>query len=178
MAGHQAVGGAGEAPVGEQGHGLPKPLAHERGCHAQHLAHSGPARRALVADHHHVARLDALLLHRGERVLLALEHARRPALVEALEARQLHDAAVGREIAAQDREAAGGLDGIVEGPHHLLARLLLRFGGLLADRASGDGDGVGVQDAGVEQPLGHEANPAGAEQVRGDEPASRLQVGE
>ena len=58
----------------------------------------------------------------GHRVLLALEHARRAAVVDALVAGELDDAALGREVAAQDREAAGRLERVVERADDLLAR--------------------------------------------------------
>src|SRR5205807_4164677 len=51
-------------------------LADDGRRHLQHLAHAGAAARALIADHHDVARLDLLARHRRERVLLAVEHAR------------------------------------------------------------------------------------------------------
>ena len=48
-----------------------------------------------------------------EGVLFAVEDARSASVVEALVAGDLDDAAVGREIAAQDDEAAGGLERLV-----------------------------------------------------------------
>ena len=63
----------------------------------------------------------------GHRVLLALEHARGALVVDALVAGELHDAAVGREVAAQDREAAGGLDRVVDRADDVLALGLLRL---------------------------------------------------
>ena len=64
----------------------------------------GRARRALVADHDDVAGLDLPGLDRLECVRLAVEHARRAAVLLAVD-RELDDAAVGREVAAQDRAA-------------------------------------------------------------------------
>ena len=63
-----------------------------------------------------------------ERVLLALEDARRAAVLHALVAGELHDAALGREVAAQDREAAGRLERVVQRPDDLLALGLLGVG--------------------------------------------------
>ena len=54
--GHQAVGRAGEAAVGEQRDLLAEALADERGGDVEHLPHPGAARWALVADHDDVAR--------------------------------------------------------------------------------------------------------------------------
>ena len=71
-----------------------------------------------------VARLDLAVRDGRHRRLLALEHARRARVVAALVAGELHDAALGREVAAQDREAAGRLDRVVERAHDALARRL------------------------------------------------------
>ena len=54
-----------------------------------------------------------------------LEDARRALVVAALVAGELDHAALGREVAAQDRQAAGGLDRVVERAHDLLALGLL-----------------------------------------------------
>src|SRR5436305_589423 len=81
-------------------------FADERRGDVQQLAHPRAAGRPLVADHDDVARRDLPCLDRGEAVLLGVEHARRAAVVQALVSGELHDAAVGREVASQDREAA------------------------------------------------------------------------
>ncbi len=139
MAGHEAVRGPGEAPVGDQRHRLPQPLADERGGDGEHLAHAGSARGPLAADHDHVAGLDLAGEHGRHRRLLALEHASRARVQAALVAGQLDDAAIGREVAVQDREPARRFERPGQRAHDLLALGLLRLGGVLADRATGDG---------------------------------------
>ena len=176
VAGHEAARGAGEAAVGEQRDLLAEPLAHERRRHGEHLAHPRPAGRALVADHDDVAGVDRAGGDGGHRVLLGLEHARGAAVVHALVARQLHDAALRREVAAQDREPAGRLDRVVERAHDLLARRLRGLAGVLADRPAGHGLRVLVQQPGVEQPLGDDGDAAGLVEVLRDEAAARLEV--
>src|SRR5205823_8312031 len=94
---------AGEASVGDERDLVPEPFAHERRRHVQHLAHSGAACWPLVADHYDVAGVNAARLHRGEALLLRLEHACGTSVEEALVPGELHDAALGREVAAQDR---------------------------------------------------------------------------
>src|SRR5262249_623387 len=121
---HEPAGGAAEPAVGEERDALAQPRAHDRGRHAEHLAHAGPAARSLVADHDDVARTDPAGQHGGHGVLLALEHPRRPAMLPALVAGHLHHAAVGRDRALQDDEPAGGLDRPIEGPDHVLPRRL------------------------------------------------------
>ena len=106
VAGHEAVGGAREAPGGQQHDAVVQPLADQRARHAQHLPHPGAALRSLVADDDHVARLDLAALHRREARLLGVEHARRAGVLAAIVARQLHDRAIRRQRPAQDREAA------------------------------------------------------------------------
>ena len=69
------------------------------------------------------------------RRLLALEDARRAAVVAALVAGELDDAALGGEVAAQDRDAAGLLDRVVERADDFLAGRLVGLVGVLADRS-------------------------------------------
>ena len=117
-------------------------------------------------------------LDRGEAVLLALEHPRRAGLALALGAGELDDGALGREVAAQDREPALGLERIGERAHDLLAVFLDRGGGLLADRPAADRDRVLVQDPGLGEAVEDQRHAAGAVEVGGDEAPAGLQVGE
>src|SRR3954447_20069338 len=142
----------------------------------QHLAHAGAAGRALVADDDDVAGLDLALRHGGHRRFLVLEHGRGALVVDPLVAGELHDAAVGREVAAQDREAAGGLDRVVDRADDDLALGLLRLGGVLADRAAGDGHRVLVEPAELLQALDDDGDAAGLVQVGGDVAAAGLEV--
>ena len=76
-----------------------------------------------------------------------------------LVAGDLHDAALGREVAAQDREAAVRLERVVERADDLLALGLLGRRGLLADRPAGDGHRVAVQQAGSSSRLADTGTP-------------------
>jgi len=58
MANHHAVGTAGETPIGDEPHRISQSLANEGGSGRKHFAHAGPSFGALVAYHHHIARLD------------------------------------------------------------------------------------------------------------------------
>ena len=73
-----------------------KPRPHNRACDAQHLAHSRTSTRPFVANHQDVARADPRLHHRGHRGLFGIEHARRPALLRAIDAGDLDHAAFRR----------------------------------------------------------------------------------
>ena len=56
--------------------------------------------------------------------LLALEDARRPAVGHPLVPGDLHDAALGREVAPEDHQPARLLQRLVDRPHHVLPRRL------------------------------------------------------
>ena len=114
--------------------------ADDRRRHLQHLAHAGAAGRALVADDDDVAGVDAAGLDDGEAVLLALEHASGTGLTHPLGARDLDDRALRGEVAVEDRQAALGLDRVVDGTDDVLAGRLVDRIGLLADRPAGHGD--------------------------------------
>ncbi len=84
MADHQAARRAGKAAVGDERDRFAESSAHDRGGHAEHLAHARAAARPLVANHDDIAGPDCLTLHRGERGLLAVEHPRGTAVRAAL----------------------------------------------------------------------------------------------
>ncbi len=112
---------------------------------------------------------------RRHGVLLGLEHARRAAVVTALVAGELDHAAVGGEVAAQDGQAAGRLDRVIERAHDLLALGFLGGVGDFARGLAGHGDRVGVQEAGLLQALHDERDPAGLVEVGSDVLAAGLE---
>ena len=90
---------------------------------------------------------------------------------------QLDDTAVGREVAAQDGEAAGGLERRLDRHDHRLAR---RLDGLVCDlahRAAVDVAGARVHEVALAKLTGDQGHAAGVEHVRRDELAARLQAG-
>ena len=101
--------GAREAAVGDQRDLVTETFSDEGCGDVQHLPHPGPARGAFVADDDHIARLDRPCLDGREARLLGVEDACRPAMEQPLVPGQLHDAPVRREVAAQNREPARGL---------------------------------------------------------------------
>src|SRR5207253_1412616 len=99
----------------------------------QHLAHARAAGRPLVADDDHVTGLDAAVRDGVHGRLLALEDPRRAGVMAALVPRELDDRAFRREVAAEDGQAAGGLDRVLEGTDDLLAGRLGRRAGDVAE---------------------------------------------
>ena len=138
MAHHQPVCGAGEPAVRDQRDLVTEPFADESRGHVQHLAHARPSGRALVPDHDDVAGPDRLCLDGCEAILLRLEDASRAAMMQPLVAGKLHDATVGREVAAEDREAPRRLP--TDGPRDddVLAGTLVHAVGDLAQRPAVD----------------------------------------
>src|SRR3546814_16282128 len=84
MADAEASRRAREAPVGDQRHLFAHALAVKRRRGRQHLAHAGAALRPFVADDDDRTFLDLTRLARGEAILLALEHMRRAAELQAV----------------------------------------------------------------------------------------------
>ena len=115
-------------------------------------------------------------LDRREAVLLGVEHARGAAVVRALVARELDDAALGGEVAVEDREAAGRLDRVLDRHHDLLAGRLLGARGHVAERAAVDAVRAGVDEVALLQLARDEADAAGLVHVGRDEAAARLEA--
>ena len=99
----------------------------------------GPADRALVADDDDVAGLDLLGADGVVAGRLGVEHAGRAAVLAPLVAGQLDDAAVGRQRAVQDGQAAVRLERRLERADDLLAGRLDDVGRDLGDRPAVDG---------------------------------------
>ena len=94
-----------EAPVGDQCHALAHAEPVERGGGGQHLAHSGPAARPLVADDDDLPFLDLALDHRVESILLAVEHPRGAVELQTLQTGDLHDRAFRCQAALEPDDA-------------------------------------------------------------------------
>ena len=114
-----AVAGAAHARVADPhhvAHALLQQLLRDR-QHAP-LGHAGAALRAGVAQHQHVrgGDVEALVVDRGLHRRIVVEDERRPGVAQQLgrAGARLDDAARGREVAAQHRERALGIDGGVD----------------------------------------------------------------
>ena len=91
---------------------------------------------------------------------------------------ELHDAAVGSEVAAEDREAAARLERALDRHDDLLAGRLDDRGRNLGERAAVDVRRVAVHEPGLQQLARDERDAAGGVQVGRDEAAARLDVGD
>ena len=80
----------------------------------------------------------------------------------------LHHAAFGGEVAFEDDEAAGGLDGILKGVNDHLAGSFDGERGFFSERLAADGERAAVGVAGVDEALGEQTRTAGGLIVRGD----------
>src|SRR3954451_24203023 len=175
---HEPVRGAREAAVGDQRDVLAGALADDRRSDVQHLAHAGPAGRALVADHDDVALVERARLDRREAVLLGIEHARGTAVQRPFMAGELDHAALGCEVAVEDREAAGGLDRALDRHDDLLPGRLLGPLREIAERAAADAQGARVDEVALLQLARDECDAAGLVHVGGDELPTRLEAGD
>ena len=155
MADHRAVAGAGKAAVGDQSDFLSEALADDGAGYGQHFLHSGAAFGAFVSDDYDVAGLDFAVLDGAESGGFLVEHPRRAAVDPLLVAGYLDDRAIGRQVAAEDRQSPGGTArGVYRGDH----RLVVDYGyalQVLGQGAAGDGHGVAVEQAGGEEALHH-----------------------
>ena len=59
MPDYQAVGAAGESPVGDQSDRIAQPSADDGGSRGKHLAHPGAAFWSFITNHNDSARLDS-----------------------------------------------------------------------------------------------------------------------
>ena len=177
MADHEALGGAGETAVRDQGDIAGQALA-DQGCrNAQHFPHAGTALGALIADDDDIAGLDRVGFDGGEGVFLAFKDTGRPGEFRAVMAGQFQDGALRGQVTGQDAKAAIGFDGVGDGMDDAL---VFRFGGACAfsvQALSGHGRRVG-QQAALDQALTEQARAAGQEHVVGQETTAGFQVGD
>ena len=150
MAGHQAMGGAGEAAVGKQRDGVAQPCADDSRSHAKHFSHAWSAGRTLVPNHHDVARFDLTGLHGDKGILFPVVHLSWATERHDRVSGHFNNTTVRSEIPLQDYHSTGLLDRIRKGPENLLARCFLGVLGLFPNRPAGHGRLAGVQNAGIE----------------------------
>ncbi len=120
----------------------------------QHFAHAGTALGTFIANDEDIAGFHLVGLHGGEAVFFAVEDTCGAAMLNAIGRGDLHHAAFGSEVALEDDEAAGRLDGLIEGVNHDLARSFLGERGFFGESFAADGESGSVGVASVDQALG------------------------
>src|SRR5215472_7847105 len=166
-----------EPAVGEQRDVLAEPCTLDGRRDREHLAHAGTALGALVPDAQYVALADVAARHGLEAVLLALEHARVPLESQGLDARGLDDGAVRGERAAKDRQAAVGLERVLDRTHDLAVGLE-RVSHVVADGVAVDRHSAAVDQPGGKQFLQDHRNAADPVQLAHDEQAGGAHGGD
>ena len=178
MADHQAIGAAGEAPIGDQAHAIAQSGADQRRSGGKHLAHARPALGAFVANHDHIAGLDLVVQDGGHGGFFGIEDSRRAGKVTLLDTRHLRDGAFGGEVALEHGQVSFGINRVAPGPNHRLVGI--RFSGHLSQGfgqgLAGQGERVAVQQAMVQQHAHHLWHATGAVELGGDEAAGGLEV--
>ena len=174
MAGDEAVRGAREAAVGDQGD-VPDAAALERRRYLQHFAHAGAAARPLVADDNDVAFADRAALNGVERSFFAIEHAGWAFEARSVMADKFDHRAIGGDVAIDH--------GVGAARHHWRAKiaddfLAWRFDGFARfDEKRTAGDRGRIDDLpGLHQALQHQARAAGLKEVMRQELSAWSQV--
>ena len=110
MTDHKSTRGAAKTAVCHQCYGVTQALSHDRTRDSQHLAHSGSAAWAFVANHDNVAGIDFVLQNSRFGSLFGIEDTRGAGLGGAVQARNFNDAALWSERALQNNDAPRFLD--------------------------------------------------------------------
>ena len=166
---------AGKPPVGQQRDLLTHALPVDQCGDAEHFPHAGSTLRPFVADHQHVTLgIGARRDHRGT-ILLAVEHPRASRELQALQAGHLDQRAVGCEVALEHHQAAGGKDRFLSHDLSVRARMIGEF---LLQGGTENRQAVAVQRTAFEQHPQHVVDAANRVQILGEEPSTRLHVGD
>jgi hypothetical protein len=145
VAGHQAVRCAAETAVGQEGDGVAESCADQSGGDGEHFAHARAAFWSFITNDDDVARLDFIFVDFGEGRFFAVEDASGATEIRSVVSRNLNDAAFGCQIASENDQAAGGLEGICYFADDFLFGFFFCGGGFLGERFSGNGDGFALQ---------------------------------
>ena len=166
VADHHAPRRAAEAAVGDEHDRVAELAPDDRRGDRQHLRHARRPGRPLVPDDDDLARLDDALVDGLQARSLGAEDPRRPAVRRALVPRELHDRALGREVAAKHAERSARLERLSRRRDHLAVRIRAPRR-VLGDRPAVDRGSVAVQVR--QQLLDHRRGASGAVHVARDE---------
>src|SRR6266404_7669919 len=105
MAGHESVGGAAKAAIGEESNGVAEPCPDQCSRNGEHFAHARAAFWSFVANHDDVASFDFIFVDFGKSGFFTIEHASRAPEIRGVVAGNFYHTAFGSEIAFQDDQA-------------------------------------------------------------------------
>src|SRR5687768_11267849 len=147
MADDHTVGAPRKPAVGDQTNRIAKPEADDSRSRSEHLAHSGAAFGAFIANHNDVANLDVTFHDRGHAVLFRFEYFRRPGDLALLDARDLRDGTILGKVSPEDRNMPFCVNWPVERTDYVLVlRRFVRYTlQILSDRFAGDRDAVAME---------------------------------
>ena len=162
----RAAGRTGKAAIRDECHrGI---QLHARQCAGgvEHLAHTGAALGALVADDHYVAGVDVTCVDSRNGGVLAVKDARGAAvdLHFGRNGAALDDTAVRRNVAPQNLQTAGLTVRVVDGADRLVVENL-RTADVLSQRFAGDGGNIEVEQVLLRQLSLHRRDAARLIQV-------------
>jgi len=138
----------------------------------------GPPARALVADHHYVARVDEAIADRRKGVLLAIEDARRPAVVRALVARHLQHAALGARLPRRITRPPVGRMGSEAGRTTFCPGVSVASWAWSRHGLPSAARGLAVHALARQEALDHQAHASGPIEIHRRVLAAGLQVGD
>ncbi len=152
VADDEAVGGPGEASVGDEGDIFAQAGGHDGGGGGEHFGHAGSALGAFVTDDNDVAFENFLAFDGADHVFFTVVNTGGAGEGFAFFAGDLGDGAGGGEVAVEDAEVAGFLDGVIEGTDNVLSGGEVGEGfEVLGDGFSGNSDAFAVEEALFEQ---------------------------
>src|SRR5947209_18771756 len=106
-----------ETPIGNQTDRLAIALPNQRCCNCEHFTHSRSPLGSFIANDDHVAMLN-LVLHDGVKGLfLRVEYSSGSTVIRILEASDFAYCPFGSQIALENNEWAGGVEGVIERPY-------------------------------------------------------------
>ena len=179
MAHHKAVRPAGETSVGDERHALAQPLAHDNRGDGEHLAHTGAALRPFIANDHHIAVGDTVLLDGFQRQFFRVKDLSRAGEAQAFFARDLGDRALGGKVAVKNLQMPRRLDRLADGMHDLLACLEVgQVGQVFFQRLARHGHAVAIEQPLTQQQPLHSGHATHVAQFFHDIAARRLEVGQ
>ncbi len=173
---HEAVRGAAEAAVGDEGDFLGESGADNGAGDAQHLAHAGSAAGPFIADHNHVASLDAAFGDGGHGVFLAIEDARGTTMVRALWPESLITQPSGAREPRRICRPPVVFKGLIERADNLLAGRFYSSRSFFGERSAGAGHGGSIHEIAFHQALGDDGDAAGLIDIDRDVLAAGFEI--